>query len=125
MIHNPEIDWRKDIFLENLYTGRFNPFIEAVRDKEWKYTRYFPNPGHNNGKEVLTRSGYYVDEDIDFRGKTSIYEQLFNLRTDPSEKNNLVKNTKYTKVLNRLRKRCELYSSNIMVEKKKYRIMFS
>lgn len=125
LIHDSETDWRKYIFIENLYTGRFNPLIEAVREKRWKYIRYFPNPGHNKGKEVLTRSGYYVDEDIDFRGKIPFYEQLFNLRTDPHENNNLVKNSKYTTILNRLRQRCEFHSSHIMVEKEKYRMMFN
>ena len=124
LIHDSDINWRKDIFLENLYTGRFNPLVEAVREKEWKYVRYFQNPGHNNGKEVLTRSGYYLDEDVDFRGKTPIYEQLSDLSTDPYEDNNLVQNSKYTKILNRLRKRCERHSSHIMVEKEKYRMMF-
>jgi arylsulfatase A-like enzyme len=124
LIHDSESDWRKDIFLENLYTGRFNPLIEAVREKEWKYVRYFPNPGHNYGRKVLTRSGYYLDEDIDFRGKRPVYEQLFNIRTDPYEHDNLVKNSKHTKILNRLRKRCELHSSQIMVEKGKYRMVF-
>ena len=123
LIHDSEPDWRKDVFLENLYTGRFNPLIEAVREKEWKYVRYFPNPSHNNGKEVLTRSGHYVDEDVDFRGKRPIYEQLFNIRTDPHEHDNLVKNSKHTKILNRLRKHCEIHSSHIMTEKEKYRIM--
>ena len=123
LLHDSESDWRKDIFLENLYTGRFNPLIEAVREKEWKYVRYYPNPGHNYGRKVLTRSGYYLDEDIDFRDKTPIYEQLFNLRTDPNENNNLAKNSRYTEILNRLRKRCELHSSQVMVEKDRYRMM--
>jgi arylsulfatase A-like enzyme len=123
LIHDSEIDWRKDIFVENLYTGRFNPLIEAVREKGWKYVRYFPNPGHKNGREVLARSGYYVEEDIDFRGKQPIYEQLFNLETDPQENHNMVGNSKYNSILKRLRKRCEIYSSNIIAEKEKYRIM--
>lgn len=123
LIHDSESDWRKGIFLENLYTGRFNPLIEAVREKQWKYVRYFRNPGHNKGKEVLTRSGHYVDEDVDFRGKRPVYEQLFNIRTDPHEYDNLAKNSKYTKILNRLQKRCEVHSSDMMAEREKYRIM--
>ena len=124
LMHDSELYWRKDIFLENLYTGRFNPFIEAVRENEWKYVRYFPNPDHKNGKKVLTRSGYYLDENVDLRGKKPIFEQLFHLKTDPQEKNDLVKNAKHAKILNRLRKHCELYSSRMMLEKEKYQSIF-
>lgn len=122
LIYDLESNWRTDIFLENLYTGRFNPLIEAVREKNWKYVRYFSNPGHSKGREVLTRSGYYVDEDVDFQDKVPVYEQLFDLETDPYEGRNLATSSEYAEILNRLRKRCELHSSQIMVEKEKYRM---
>ena len=31
--------WREHIFLENLYTGRDNPFCEGIRQGNWKYIR--------------------------------------------------------------------------------------
>jgi len=62
LMKNPDMAWRQDIFLENLYVGRNNPLIEAVRDKEWKYIRYFANPGNR-----------YRDDDVDFKNRAPIY----------------------------------------------------
>lgn len=122
LVHNPKTRWREDVFLENLYVGRLNPLIEAVRERDWKYVRYFRNPGHNKGKNVQTRSGHYVDEDVDFRGKRPVFEQLFDLKTDPDERNNLAKSSRHIELIQRLRRRCEIRSAQMTSAKEAYRV---
>lgn len=121
LMKHPGMEWRDDIFLENLYVGRETPFAEAVREKDWKYIRYFSNPGRTEpDRDVLVRSGIYYGEDIDFRGKAPIFEQLFNLADDPDEKVNLAGNNQYADVLERFRTTCKRYSDEIMDTRSEY-----
>ena len=41
LMANTELPWREEIFLENLYTGRDNPFCEGIRQGNWKYIRMY------------------------------------------------------------------------------------
>ena len=52
---------------------------EGIRQDEWKYIRMFDG--------VVP----YDETDLDFRGRLPEFEQLFNLKEDPEEKNNLIK----------------------------------
>lgn len=109
LIDNPERQWRQDIFLENLYVGRDNPLIEAMRDKQWKYVRYFENPGDE-----------YGEANLDFRGKKPVWEQLFDLENDPGEVDNRAKDPKYAAILNKLRQRCKSVSAEMLDFREKY-----
>ena len=103
LVYEPDQVWREDIFLENLYVGRYNPLIEGVRTKRWKYVRYFKNPGES-----------YTDEDVDFRKQEPIFEQLFDLKIEHAEVKNLAGNVQHAKRLKQLRARCKKYSEEMM-----------
>lgn len=71
---------RDTILIEHLWEFSKIPPSEGIRTNEWKYFRYV------NDKSI---------------------EELYNLKSDPDELNNLVKNKKYQEVLVNLRKKCE------------------
>lgn len=75
-------EWRKDFMYEYFEDPGFKrtPTMYAVRSEHWKYIEY---PDVNDTPE------------------------LYDLKNDPSETNNLVKNPKYTDVLAGLRKRLQ------------------
>ncbi|MHC4124136.1 MAG: sulfatase-like hydrolase/transferase [Planctomycetota bacterium] len=122
LINNPTMKWRDYIFLENLYVGRHNPFIEAVRTKTHKYIRYFETPFSRYSQEegFYHNYGKYSPSDINFSGKKPVLEQLFDLQKDPDEKNNLVKNSKYADVLNEFRQRCQRCSEQMIKKREKF-----
>jgi len=41
LINGKKTDWRKDVFLENLFTQQSYPRQEGVRDNQFKYIRSF------------------------------------------------------------------------------------
>jgi len=110
LLADPARPWRDEVFLENLYIGRDNPFIEAVRTRKLKYVRYFAHPGN-----------YYRDEQADFTGQEPVFEQLFDLQADPLEKRNLVAEPKYQGILSDLRNRCRKRSADLIARRKAYR----
>jgi hypothetical protein len=106
LLEDPTLPWREEIFLENLYTGRSNPFIEAVRTRDWKYVRYFARPGDT-----------YEEGDVDFRRQQPVLEQLFDLKKDPGELRNEAGNPAHSAVLERLRTRCASYSAGLLKQR--------
>jgi len=76
-----ELDWRTDIFYEHLFKHSRIPQTEGVRTKRFKYTRYV--------------------------SEKPVYEELFDLKTDPHEERNLANDPKHADVLKRLRQRCD------------------
>ncbi len=101
LIYGEKTKWRDEIFLENLFTLRDNPFCEGIREGNWKYIRMYDG--------IIG----YKEADVDFSGRKPDFEQLFNLLEDPGEKNNLISQYEGTKVLIELRKKCQKYSDNI------------
>jgi alpha-L-rhamnosidase len=71
---------RDTLFFEHLWETKMIPPSEGVRTSEWKYFRYI------NDKSI---------------------EELYNLKADPKEMNNLATHRKYRKVLLNLRKKCD------------------
>ena len=71
---------RDTILIEHLWDFKNIAPSEGVRTQEWKYFRYVDN------KSI---------------------EELYNLKDDPRETNNLVNNKQYQAVLNNLRAKCE------------------
>lgn len=71
--------WRTDFFYEHLFAHKTIPKTEALRTPRFKYARY-----------------------IDFD-----YEELYDLKSDPHETQNLAKDQKYSQTLKSLRKRCD------------------
>jgi len=70
--------WRTEFFYEHPFVHKTIARTEALRTQRWKYARY-------------------IDYD---------YEELYDLKNDPTETINLAKDEKYQKTLTSLRKRC-------------------
>ncbi|WP_298878672.1 sulfatase [uncultured Polaribacter sp.] len=80
-IDDKKADLKRDtILIEHLWDFKNIAPSEGVRTKEWKYFRYVDN------KSI---------------------EELYNLKDDPRETNNLVNDKKYQDVLNNLRAKCD------------------
>ncbi|MGJ8655830.1 MAG: sulfatase-like hydrolase/transferase [Akkermansiaceae bacterium] len=97
LIKGEDVVWRNDIFCENLFTMQGYPRMEAVRGEKWKYIRYFSKEND--------RDKYLPDASIN--GEKAVYEELFDLESDPKESNNLAGDKKYAEVLKKQRKRCQ------------------
>ncbi len=81
LLRGETVDWRKDFFYEHLYERETIPKSEGVRTERYKYVRYFEeNP---------------------------VYEQLFDLETDPNEVVNLAGDATHADRLATLRVRCD------------------
>ena len=79
--------WRSDFFYEHRTFPKIIPPSEGVRSENWKYLRWI--------------------------GATPAVEELYNLKNDPLETNNLVGSPSDQKKLNELRKKWENYSTNL------------
>ncbi|MEO9571678.1 MAG: sulfatase-like hydrolase/transferase [Polaribacter sp.] len=104
LIEGKNKNWRKDIFLENLFTDQGYPRQEGVRSKQYKYIRSF--------SKVNDRKKYVPTQSVD-NNEQPIYEELFDIINDPKEQNNLVGNKDYVDVLNKYRKRCKTLVSEL------------
>ncbi|MBL8176291.1 MAG: sulfatase-like hydrolase/transferase [Bryobacterales bacterium] len=92
--------WRNDVFCENLFTDQEYPRVECVRDRDWKYIRYFrrfPQGGN-------TPYPYAETLDASIRGEQPVYEELFHLKEDPREQHNFAASR--PPILDSLRRRC-------------------
>ncbi|MEM0895359.1 MAG: sulfatase-like hydrolase/transferase [Verrucomicrobiota bacterium] len=118
LVEGKKVDWRKELFLESLYTGRDTPFQEGMRTNRWKYIRCFDAPG-----DVLHWSpkGSYTDKDIDFTGRKPDIEMLFDLQADPGERRNLANSPKHAQTLAGLRKKTINGSTQLQKLAKEYR----
>ena len=114
---------REYVYTENLWSTQFgNPRCEAVQDKRWKYIRYYENNNIPASLKIkiaeqlgikVNQMLYGVhDSDIavyrhfiesSLNGEVPVYEELYDLKKDPLEAKNLVKDTRYQKELDRLR----------------------
>lgn len=80
--------WRKDWFYEHEFTASgWIPHTEGVRGERWKYTRYLDTE--------------------------PVFEELFDLESDPREKNNLAKDVRYRQQLHDLRNRYEAWRDRL------------
>ena len=73
--------WREDFLCEHLFEHKKIPKSEGVRSKDWKYIRYFE--------------------------QDPIYEEFYDLKNDPYERDNLSKDPNYFEKLNSIRQRCD------------------
>jgi arylsulfatase A-like enzyme len=81
---------RSSILIEHLWDNPDIPSSEAIRTERWKYFRY----------RLITAP-----------------EELYDLKNDPLEKNNLASDMKYAKILVKLRKQCEATAKKYQSEK--------
>ncbi|MDF7806352.1 sulfatase-like hydrolase/transferase [Pontiellaceae bacterium B12219] len=95
LLEGKKVAWRKEVFLENLFTDQGYPRQEGVRSSDYKYIRYYSKESDRK---------HYLPEGVE--GEEPIYEELFNIKNDPTEQNNLANNPEYAEILNAHRKRC-------------------
>jgi len=101
LAYGQHADWRDELFLESLFTLRDNPFCEGIRQGDWKYIRMY------NG--VVN----YDEADVDFRNREPEFEQLFNLKNDPGERNNLIQRYEHSELLRTFREKTATYSEEM------------
>ena len=73
--------WREDFLCEHLFEHKKIPKSEGIRSKDWKYIRYFE--------------------------QDPIYEEIYDLKNDPHERDNLSNDSDYIERLNSMRDRCD------------------
>ncbi|PWJ57863.1 arylsulfatase A-like enzyme [Dyadobacter jejuensis] len=99
LLQKTDKKWRKDFFSENMFMQQNYPRTEAVRTKDWKYIRYFDKAKDQH--HVLSLIAPIL-------GEEPIYEELYHLKTDPYERNNVAGQPANQTILESLRKRCAL-----------------
>ncbi len=123
LLSKEKSDVRNYLYTENLWSTQFgNPRCEAVKDKRWKYIRYYKNENFSAQKKIetakqmgikMTAMLYKVhDPDIalyrsfvegPLQGEQAVYEELFDLENDPDETTNLAHLAQHASVLEKLR----------------------
>ena len=88
LLQESDPPWREDWFYEHPYEhkGKIEP-CEGVRTRRWKYTRYYR--------------------------QKPVFEELFDLDTDPLERHNLAGDPAHKATLDQLRKRWQEYSEGL------------
>ncbi len=81
LVTGREVEWRSDFLYEHRFDNKDIPKSQGVRGKRWVYARF--------------------DE------QEPVYEQLFDLQTDPKELRNKATNPKFATVLKQQRARCD------------------
>lgn len=79
ILRGENVKWRTEFFYEHLFSHPRIPPTEAVRTQRWKYIRY-------------------IDTD-------PLYEELYDLRNDPLEENNLVSGVEHHDVVEKMRQK--------------------
>ncbi|MDF1811756.1 MAG: sulfatase-like hydrolase/transferase [Verrucomicrobiales bacterium] len=100
LLEGQEVDWRKDVFLENLFTDQGYARQDGVRNERYKYIRYY-------SKEDDRKK--YLPDGI--AGEVPIYEELFDLEADPEERRNIVSIPEYAPIVRAHRARCDELAS--------------
>ena len=82
---DPAADWRTEFFCEHLFERSDIPKSEGCRTEDTKYLRYFE--------------------------QDPVYEELYDLRTDPHESVNLAADPRHAERLAEMRRRCDRLSA--------------
>ncbi|WP_139957457.1 sulfatase-like hydrolase/transferase [Flavicella sediminum] len=124
LLVNTTAEVRDYVYTENLWSTQFgNPKCEAVQNKEWKYIRYYKNKTFSASKKIQVAKDlgipvnkmlyathdpdiavYRELSDASLQGEKPVYEELYNLKNDPAELNNLANNSEFSAKLNELKK---------------------
>jgi len=77
LMQGKKVEWRNEFLYEHRFTHARIPKNEGVRTRRWKYTRY--------------------------TSIEPVYEELYDLKTDPLEEHNLAEDKKYAKQFRKMR----------------------
>ncbi len=94
LMQGVKAEWRKEIFLENMFTGQNYPRMEGVRSHKWKYIRYFDKANDTNYEVMINAS---------INGEQPIYEELYDLENDAAETTNLIADPANKNIVKQLR----------------------
>ena len=111
LVEGKKTPWRKELFLESLYTGRDNPFQEGIRFGKWKYIRMYKHDSETR----------YNESAVDFTNRKPDFEMLFDLEADPAEMNNLIKDLTDSEILATLREKCAVQSQAINQRREQFK----
>ena len=123
LIEGKKLPVRDYLFTENLWSTQFgNPRCESIQDKDWKYIRYYKNHNLRASEKIaaaqmlgITQGEIlYATHDPDIavyrsfieaplKGEEAVYEELYNLASNPEETINLAAKPEFGSQLNRLR----------------------
>ncbi|WP_108741568.1 sulfatase-like hydrolase/transferase [Flavobacterium faecale] len=125
-------DIRSYSYSENLWSTTFgNPRCESIQDKRWKYIRYYKNDNFSAvklikyGKEMgisqkemlynlhdpeMALYRDYIDSPLN--GEEPVYEELYDLKNDPFEAKNLIKENIPPAILDNLKKQWKIAITN-------------
>jgi arylsulfatase A-like enzyme len=109
LLRGEKVDWREEIFTEQLMDIQNYPRSESVRTADWKYIRYFArteDPGQT-GMFRGTLDNYVECLTSTLNGEQPVYEELFNLADDPRETENLAASSAHKGCLDDMR--CRLH----------------
>ena len=108
LMEGETVEWREEIFTEQLMDIQNYPRSESVRTGEWKYIRYFgrtedPQQAHKAFRGTLDNYNDCLSSTLE--GERPVYEELFNLGADPGETENLAKDGHYADQLEKMQSR--------------------
>ncbi len=109
LVEGRDVPWRKELFLESLYTGRDTPFQEGIRLGKWKYIRMYDAPSR------------YSEKDVEFANRKPDFEMLFDLEKDPGELENQIEAQADAEILATLRSKCAAHSKALNERRRELR----
>ena len=98
LVRGESVAWREDFFAENLFTAQGYPLVQAVRGTRWKYLRYWP------GGETPADYREFLNRGL--AGPPPVFEELYDLEDDPTEKRSLARDPAALAQLEVMRRRC-------------------
>lgn len=101
--------WRNGLFLENLYSGRDAPLQKGYIEDGWKYVRFFKV------------SHPYSEDEILHEEVQPVFEMLFDLKSAPEKRKNLIRETDAAAIAQRLRAKCAERTRELNARRQAYR----
>ena len=107
LLEGTAVDWRQDIFTEQLMDIQNYPRSESVRNRDWKYIRYFARTEDPQARGPFrgTLDEYIPCLTSTLEGEQPVYEELYCLAEDPGEVHNRVADAACRSRLEELRER--------------------